>query len=744
MKRSRHDQTRRVLGRVRREEFVGRTAELARIVSHAGAGGDQPGLLLLLAPLAGVSELLRQAYDELFNQRGETVPIYFSLPRAEQTSVSAAIEFLNSFLTQYVAFRRNEPALCQASLTLGDVLQYATSSDAEWIEKLISAYDQHRFGNDDRELIRFCLNAPRRIPVRNGRAFVMLDVVQLSSYANSIVPLGNEIVKSLSFSGFQFVLAGLRREILQEVERVCASVDQFKRLDLDPLTNDEAALLVTSVVARQQVSLNEETRDLLVQQMQGSPFLMMAMLQAAHDKHVALDSYLAFERLYVDELLGGRLNRYFATSLEDIVPDVEIRRTIVRLLCEAVPAGNRNASVTSWKRQLELEPPEAEEILRRLHVHELINRDGDNIAVETQPAAWRDFLRSRFRLDALSEPRALVVADVIGSSLKRAPQTISSHFRRAASLRLREVVGAFNTQLVPRILFDYEHFADSYKGATVEETAGGLDADTRFIRLPQVFHVASAASFSRDMSQFGEEASIVAHGFEGATYRDENEIVWLAAELESKLEVDTELATEWVKRLEALARTAGVVRTQIWLLSNEGFSTDAATSLRERGVFFSSKQQFEILAERLGQTAAASVVQDTDEIELVLPMGSDYELLAANTVEQMARRLNFRQEAINQIKTAIVEACINASEHSHSPDRKIYQRFRAENDRLVVTIASRGIVPSNLNGQPAPKDPSSDQRRGWGLKLIKTLMDEVEFERVDEGTSLRMTKYLRA
>ena len=41
-------------------------------------------------------------------------------------------------------------------------------------------------------------------------------------------------------------------------------------------------------------------------------------------------------------------------------------------------------------------------------------------------------------------------------------------------------------------------------------------------------------------------------------------------------------------------------------------------------------------------------------------------------------------------------------------------------------------------------DKKGEQRRGWGLKLIKTLMDEVEFERVDEGTSLRMTKYRRS
>jgi serine/threonine-protein kinase RsbW len=168
--------------------------------------------------------------------------------------------------------------------------------------------------------------------------------------------------------------------------------------------------------------------------------------------------------------------------------------------------------------------------------------------------------------------------------------------------------------------------------------------------------------------------------------------------------------------------------------------------LRERNAYGSSQQQFVLLSARLSEKAGAPPPsEEPNEFELVLPMGGDNEMLAALTVEQIARRLSFSPEAINQIKTAVVEACINASEHSLSPDRKIYQRFRVENDKLVITIASRGIVPSNLNGhgqQTAP-NANADERRGWGLKLIQTLMDEVEFERVDEGTSLRMTKYLR-
>ena len=71
----------------------------------------------------------------------------------------------------------------------------------------------------------------------------------------------------------------------------------------------------------------------------------------------------------------------------------------------------------------------------------------------------------------------------------------------------------------------------------------------------------------------------------------------------------------------------------------------------------------------------------------------------------------------------------------------------------MITISSRGILPQNIQGhieenqreqiRHGDNGEETEQRRGWGLKLIKALMDEVEFERVDEGTRLRMTKYLR-
>jgi serine/threonine-protein kinase RsbW len=759
MKQNRHDKTRQILGRVKRDEFIGRVAELDRLVSHAslarrtdtaGGFGEARGLLILSTPFGGVSELLRQAFDSLFNRRQEVVPIYFSLPHIETTAVSAAIEFLNTFLLQYLAFRRNEPALCQASLTLSDLVQLAPAADLDWVQKLVEAYNQQRFGDDDRELVRFCLSAPSRVPAGGVRPFVMFDASQLSNYAGSSVPLATELVKALKFSGGPFVLAGMRREILSAVGRAGGDSSALDVMRLEQLADEDARNLVAAAASRQDVSITDETRDLLVQQLEGSPFFITALLQSAREKNLALVSYLACERLYVDELMGGRLNRVFAGVLEHVAPEPDMRASVIRLLCEASPAGpagNRTASFEGWRKRLNLDGVEVERVLRALHVQELVNRDGETVNVEGASEIWKDYLRSRFRLDALREPRALVVADLMAGALKRAPQTIAHHYRRAAGVRLRELLETFDAQRVPRSLFHYDTFAELYKGTTREEIVARLESDADLMRLPQIFHVASGSSFTPELRPFGEDSSVVAHGFEAGTYAEANEIVWLSAKVESKLEADAPLTAHWCELLESLARRSGFVRTQIWLIANEGFSSGAMELLRERDAYGSSRQQFELLSSRLSEPGPAPTPSpEANEFELILPMGDDNEMLAALTVEQIARRLDFSPEAINQIKTAIVEACINASEHSLSPDRKIYQRFRVENDKLVITISSRGIVPSNLNGN-GPKTAASanaaDQRRGWGLKLIQTLMDEVEFERVDEGTSLRMTKYLR-
>jgi serine/threonine-protein kinase RsbW len=127
---------------------------------------------------------------------------------------------------------------------------------------------------------------------------------------------------------------------------------------------------------------------------------------------------------------------------------------------------------------------------------------------------------------------------------------------------------------------------------------------------------------------------------------------------------------------------------------------------------------------------------------MVIPIGDETELIAVHAVEEVARRAEFPAKAINQIKTALVEACINAAEHSLSPDAKIYLKFASFEDRLVLTVSNRGLRLGDKVRETSPDaEISIDTRRGWGLGLMRNLMDDVRVESVDDGTRIVMTKH---
>jgi len=733
----------RILASVNRDDFVGRDAELRQLVSHSSRPNEAGGLLLLGAPNAGVSELLRQAYDELFSSRGESIPIYFAFGRAP---ASPARSFFQSFIQQYIAYRRVDPSLCEAQLTFHDLVELALPTDYELISELIEGFERERASTDSNALISFCLSAPQRVAATARRSvFPLIDCVRLAGTDSDQVALGREIAQVFKRSGGSVALAGLRRQVMGVVHGSGDDYDSGQVINVAELSDDDARRLVASIARRQRVESNAETRDLMVQQLGSSPFFINAVLQAARDRETPLTSFLNCQRVYVDELMGGRIHRHFASILDQVAPQAQTRRTLLRVLHESATGETSKSSLWAWKKRLGVDATEFERIIDALHVYELANSSAAFVEVNAGSYVWMDYLRAHYRTEVAGESRAQVVADTLIETLKRAPQAMARKYRREAALGLRELLGHFNCQRVPASLFHYHRFAAAHTGLETEAVNAALDTESDLIKLPQVVHVADASGFAASM-QFEDQRCAVAHGFDGADYTGEREIVWIAAQLDSKLEASRELTEEWCNRLTALARECNFGRVHLWLVAPEGFSPEACELLSEREAYGSSRQQVELLTARIKPEARTIEEGRPDEYEMVIPMGADTELIAAHTVEQIARRVNFGLEAINQIKTALVEACINATEHSLSPDRKIYQRFRVDSDKLVVTVASRGVVPANVAGQNGEgvSQLEGQSRRGWGLKLIRTLMDEVEFERVDDGTQLRMTKYLRS
>jgi serine/threonine-protein kinase RsbW len=188
-----------------------------------------------------------------------------------------------------------------------------------------------------------------------------------------------------------------------------------------------------------------------------------------------------------------------------------------------------------------------------------------------------------------------------------------------------------------------------------------------------------------------------------------------------------------------------------WMVGRQGFAIEALDRLGQEGISSTDGVQLRILRDTITdkdaavRTKQAGVPVPTKEFEIVLPMKSRSELVAARAVEEIGEEMGFDGHSIAQIKSALVEACINAFEHSNVKNGKVHVRFVSGEDRLAIHIQNIGSV---FDKTPMPEPfsgtgPAMPLKRGWGIELMKRLMDDVRFEKLRGGTMLVMVKYLK-
>ena len=86
-------------------------------------------------------------------------------------------------------------------------------------------------------------------------------------------------------------------------------------------------------------------------------------------------------------------------------------------------------------------------------------------------------------------------------------------------------------------------------------------------------------------------------------------------------------------------------------------------------------------------------IRDFAEVDLKIPMLPDMEIAATKTAEAMAEYLSFDQDKTDEIKLALIEATLNAFEHSSTQERFVEIKFEARNNELTIKILH--IFPAN-------------------------------------------------
>jgi len=131
-------------------------------------------------------------------------------------------------------------------------------------------------------------------------------------------------------------------------------------------------------------------------------------------------------------------------------------------------------------------------------------------------------------------------------------------------------------------------------------------------------------------------------------------------------------------------------------------------------------------------------------IEISLPSQVGYERVAMASAESYAKMLGLAPERIEDLKTIVAEAAINAMQHGNKerPDARVTVSMTFKDNTIQVTVMDRGegfkgfLPDPNIERIVNEEDPPV----GFGTFLIRQLADQVEIDKTADGANfVRMT-----
>jgi serine/threonine-protein kinase RsbW len=133
-------------------------------------------------------------------------------------------------------------------------------------------------------------------------------------------------------------------------------------------------------------------------------------------------------------------------------------------------------------------------------------------------------------------------------------------------------------------------------------------------------------------------------------------------------------------------------------------------------------------------------MKNGSSVQVRLPSELGFEKVAMSTAASMAALMGFSEDRIEDLKTAVAEACINAIEHGNQLNSGLTVGvvLSTSEDRLEIKVIDDGAGVMKT-AQHAPdidrKVHGEEDARGMGMFLIQALVDEAEWYKGPPGKS---------
>jgi len=749
------------------EEYVERpdqTGALSELLGRAGCGKAEGGLIEGLRGV-GKTDLVRRAIEHRLDTERSAVLIYYQIQPYTLELFDLARSWFNTFIRQYRYSRHGDEADLQECVDAwhSDAPQCRTCGEPvlrEVCEAMARAYTQRDASN----ILSLLVNTPRYIAELQGqRCLVILDQARYLwrvHHKGQAVPLLRHITSNLAspWSPFFLVDSGVAlRTLLGER----ASSEKLSNFEVKPLDDVESLAMMQALCERLGVEQRISVVESAIAQLGGIPFYIHSIVRRAQLAGLSLDSSDLFGEAYAQEIRDGAIHWYWRAQFSTQFPRAADRRHAAELCSYLASCHPQRVNLAQLSRRLSLDPVQLQRLIRRLQLMGVLDRSFGTVGLVDDPVL-RDVV-TVLTWGESSETsnsellRRLAARRVRGAAAPPAEETIAAFI-----IRMERLLESFRGQYLPAEWF---HYQEDYGAGWVgpEGIRKWLGTSDTMVRLPYLLAVSRLDIAPKSEKLKSSPTTLCGSGFTDRRLAAGNETVWVTVVWPNDDPITAEHVRETIRIRSETARRTGRQVRHVWLIGKATFTREARELCSKLQVLTGNMDMADYIYDQMFAEGSpwrdatesppagpAMVVaegeaeqKEPETVELRLPAGSYPERVATETLEEIARSAGFSLARIGQMKMAVLEAVVNAAEISADPSDKIVVRYVVLPDRLEVFVRTTGSPPARSGADEEEDEPSPEKEgrylKGWSLRMIYTLADEVTIRPFEDGTEIQLT-----